>query len=80
MGVYPCRGCGALFISVNMTQEPHAPGCPVAELNKLRDALAAERARTDALVAALNADGGPFHREVEQAINDILAERAGRKA
>ena len=31
MGIYPCRGCGALFISVNMTQEPHAPGCPLIQ-------------------------------------------------
>lgn len=28
MGLYPCPHCGALFVSVNMTQEPHAPGCP----------------------------------------------------
>lgn len=27
MGVYPCPGCGALFVSVNMTQAPHAPDC-----------------------------------------------------
>jgi hypothetical protein len=31
MGIYPCRGCGALFISVNMTQEPHAPTCPLIQ-------------------------------------------------
>ena len=30
MGVYPCKHCGALFISVNMTQEAHAPTCPLA--------------------------------------------------
>jgi DNA-directed RNA polymerase subunit RPC12/RpoP len=27
MGLYPCDECGALFISVTMTQEPHAPTC-----------------------------------------------------
>ena len=27
MGIYPCKECGALFISVNMTQEPHAATC-----------------------------------------------------
>jgi hypothetical protein len=30
VGVYPCKHCGALFISVNMTQQVHAPDCPYA--------------------------------------------------
>lgn len=30
MGVYPCKHCGALFVSVNMTQQAHAVGCPYA--------------------------------------------------
>jgi hypothetical protein len=33
MGVYPCKHCGALFISVNMRSEPHRPGCPFSAVS-----------------------------------------------
>jgi hypothetical protein len=42
VGVYPCKHCGAPFVSVTMTQEPHAPDCP---------ALAPPPARTAGQVA-----------------------------
>ncbi|MHB8387652.1 MAG: hypothetical protein ACYDDA_09090 [Acidiferrobacteraceae bacterium] len=31
MGIYPCKHCGALFVSVTMTQEEHALGCPYSK-------------------------------------------------
>jgi hypothetical protein len=41
MGVYPCKHCGARFISVNMTQEAHHPSCPYITIERYRVALEA---------------------------------------
>jgi|HubBroStandDraft_2_1064218.scaffolds.fasta_scaffold07824_4 hypothetical protein len=46
MGVYPCRGCGALFISVNMTQETHSPKCPYLECARCGHSQAAHDGHT----------------------------------
>lgn len=45
MGVYPCTSCGALFISVNMTQEPHGPTCPFNEDTQTRAASVVQECR-----------------------------------
>ena len=34
MGVYPCPGCGAFFVSVTMSQAPHAPDCPFSSARR----------------------------------------------
>ena len=41
MGVYPCKHCGALFVSVTMTQEEHALGCPYSERGRSAEASCA---------------------------------------
>jgi hypothetical protein len=51
MGVYPCKHCGALFVSVNMSQQPHAAGCPFSPVT-CEPCIVCGKPRADGLVSA----------------------------